>query len=192
MFFIIIFDKGCEYVCNTKSNFKTHLTRYHPDKNPKDLKSVENVSESYFDYSHDFHKPMETEDTTTYPAKINKLENFYMKLYLKLKDKYLIQKYKCNEIFEDINSIIEMNNKNVIELIRSCKENYSQNTDITRILEDHLNGNTIFEQVHRANKKDSVKNKWLENTGFYVPPKQINLSEADSFQYISIIDSIKV
>ena len=30
------------------------------------------------------------------------LENYYMKLYLKLRDKLVIAKYKCDEIFEDI------------------------------------------------------------------------------------------
>ena len=49
-------------------------------------------------------------------------EKFYMMLYLKLKDKYLIAKYKCDEIFEDIDSIVKINNNNIIDLINHSKK----------------------------------------------------------------------
>ena len=44
-------------------------------------------------------------------------EKFYMMLYLKLKDKYLIAKYKCDEIFEDIDSIVKINNNKCVDFL---------------------------------------------------------------------------
>lgn len=36
---------------------------------------------------------------------------------LKLKDKYLVAEYKCDEIFEDFNQLIRINNNNINDLI---------------------------------------------------------------------------
>ena len=47
-----------------------------------------------------------------------------MMLYLKLKDKLLIAKYKCVEIFEDIDCIIKINNFHLTDIIKQAKNNY--------------------------------------------------------------------
>jgi hypothetical protein len=41
-----------------------------------------------------------------------------MRLYLKLKYKYLIAEYKCDEIFQEINNIIKVNNSHIKDLLK--------------------------------------------------------------------------
>ena len=77
------------------------------------------------------------------------LENYYIKLYLKLEDKLLIAKYKCDEIFEDIDCIIKMSNSHFMDIINHAKKIYSKDTDLTKILEDNIRScKTLFEEVH--------------------------------------------
>ena len=114
-----------------------------------------------------------------------------MQLYLKLKDKYLIAKYKCDEIFDDIDSLIKINNSNILDLINQSKAMYTQSDTIIEIVELNLNKQrTLFEEVHSKCRYDSVKKNWLKETGFYVEPKQIQLSKTQSYQYIPIIDTL--
>ena len=201
---ITCFYKNCDYECKASSSFGNHLTRYHSlDK--KDLKNLKDELIINYESQDEYDSPSYENDYSTdqmileedeFLHKINlnfkNLEQFYMKLYLKLKDKLLIAKYKCDEIFEDIDSIIKLSNKNMIDLINHSKKMYTEDTNILKIVEDHIDtNNTLFENVHKKNKSDLVKKKWMEESGFYNPPKQIDLSSEDSFQFISLIGSLK-
>ena len=198
---IYCFYKNCDYECITARNFSNHLTRMHK-KDIKELKDELLINiyphEQDFEFETDLNddciEDHLQDENLDYKMTNNYLnfEKFYMMLYLKLKDKYLIAKYKCDEIFEDIDSIVKINNNNIIDLINHSKKIYSNGTNLIEIVETHLNKNkTLFEQVHNKNRFDSAKKKFLEKSGFYVPPQQIFLSTTDSFQYISIIASIK-
>ncbi len=46
------------------------------------------------------------------------IQQYYMRLYLKLKYKYLIAEYKCDEIFQEINNIIKVNNSHKKDLLK--------------------------------------------------------------------------
>jgi len=46
----------------------------------------------------------------------------------------------------------------LMDVINHSKETYSTDTNILKIVEDHLNSkNTLFETVHKKNKFDSAK-----------------------------------
>ena len=194
---IVCFYKDCNYQATTKARFQTHLYSYHK-KDTMNLKKeflpvIDSEAEVEIQIDNSEYEPIETIESSNEPQsnKYLDLENFYMRLYLKLKDKYLIPKYKCDEIFEDINEIIKLNNNYVIDMINGCRRTYNKDKDLSVIIEDTLRSESVYEKVHKKNKHDSVRKRWLKNSGFYVAPIQVNLSSIDSFQYIPIIDSIK-
>ncbi len=119
------------------------------------------------------------------------LTQAYFKLYLKLKDKYLIAAYKCDEIFNDIESLVKINNNHMLDLISKCEENCYETSKIIEIVKTNLNNECIFEQVHRNCKHESLKTEWLLSTIFFVKPRQIDLPNDESFQYIPILETLK-
>ena len=121
----------------------------------------------------------------------NLLTQAYFKLYLKLKDKYLIARYKCDEIFNDIESIVKINNNHLLDIISKCEERRYESSKIIEIVKANLNDESIFEEVHRISKLESSKNDWLLSSNFFVKPKQIDLPNDKSFQYIPILKTLK-
>lgn len=210
------FYKNCnyelyEYKQNTVHLFRNHLSRMHAHvKEEKYLKNELLVSNchsddertnDYMDYidfenneqNQETSQESSSETTSTFKIQqnISNFEQYYMKLYLKLKDKYLIAQYKCDEIFEDINKIIKLNNSNTLDLITHCKSNY-ESSKVLDIIENNINNeNTLFENVHARLKYDSAKNQWMNNSGYFVQPVPIELSPNSSYQMIPIRSNLK-
>jgi len=206
------FFKDCNYKCsttNSKVNFKKHLSTYHSDS--KELRYLKNemfesVEEEDFEvlYENDLVNEAIMEQSFVDYDKIDSVNNLskrmnerilnltkvYMKLYLKLKDKYLIAEYKCNEFFDDLDSIIKVNNTHLLDIIEKQKSYNTNDSNILEIVKSNLN-NSIFEQIHSTCKYDSYKEKWLTHSGFLVNPTRIELSLKENYQYISILGSLK-
>jgi hypothetical protein len=210
------FFQDCYYVssdANSKKNFQKHLSERH-------TKSLEYLSESVFirenennlyeseDVLDDFRTDFVIEDENLTELNLrkkricdeNKMTNLYMQLYHKLKDKYLIAKYKVDEIFEDINTLIRINNNDIINLIDQTRLTYQNDSRSLNIVREHLkDSKTLIQNVHKYSKNDSKKDKWLKESGFYNMPKEISLSnkplnqniKEETFQYVPILETIK-
>lgn len=210
------FFQDCSYISsdvNSKKNFQKHLSERH-------TRCLEHLSESVFireneiylneaeDAIDDIQTDFDFEDEKLTELNLrkkrisdeNKMTNLYMQLYHKLKDKYLIAKYKVDEIFEDINSLIRINNKDLINLIDQTRLTYNNDSRTLNIVREHLKeSKTLIQNIHNCNKNDSKKDKWLKESGYYNKPREISLSEKplnknnkdETFQYIPILETIK-
>ena len=202
--------KICQYNEDTYNNFKSHLSRRHRLDVDKDklifkIKNKRNVSINNDNYDNTHETYMEDIDYQDYYEQYNEkdfskcransykdMAIYYNMLYLKLKDKQLIAKYKCDDIFESINKIVYENNKYLIDIIEQCKSDQMKSDNILEIIENYINKNmTLFEQVHKCNKYDSDKRRFLKDLDILNIAEQINLTNKDSYQYISVKKSIE-
>jgi len=196
------FYKGCFHKIVELSSFVKHLSKQHGShKNEINLKDSmfiveEELNSSFYENDDQTHndEPMidQSELDLNYRLTQNfvELQQFYMRLYLKFKDKYLIAEYKCDEIFDDINNIIRVNNTHLLDLIKKTKTEYNNDATTINVIESHLDNGTLFEQVHSQSKFKSRKDEWLNSSLFYVKPKNIQLNSTNTYQYISIIDTL--
>ena len=119
-------------------------------------------------------------------------KKFYMRMYLKMHAKYLIAKYKTNEILDDIDQIFKISNSYMLDFISKAKATYSNPGDVIDVTESYLRNNqSLYQTVHAEMKYESVKEKWIVNSGFFVPPTAKKLDQENSYQYVPIIESIQ-
>lgn len=190
---ISCFYKNCDYNGTNYKNFKSHLSDRH-----KNFKSAEHIkrtnvifndddddTEFEQNYGQEFESTdylstsvVEEEENLLYKMtkNLDDLSQIYMMIYLKLKDKYLIAEYKCDEIFEDINQLVKFNNNHMKSLIKHTNKLYNNYEQTVQTLNSHLN-QSLFEEVHKKKRLESNKSKWLSNTNFYVEPKEIEIDE---------------
>lgn len=202
----VCFYKDCNYKATKYSSFKTHLSERHKIKQIEFLKDelvLPDHDDSFVD-DYDDDQDARFENQTTQSAQsvdlnlsyklmknLADLTKLYMMIYLKLKDKYLVAEYKCDEIFEDFNQLIRINNNNINDLIAHTNNLYNNNHEQTlKTIQTHLD-NTLFEEVHAKMRLDSSKSKWLAETNVFVEPKEITIDDENKFMYIPILSTIK-
>lgn len=159
------FYKDCTYKISNqleaKRNFSAHLSQYHnkEGKSAKllnencllpifeesenngimDAENDENYNRGWNDEINNENEQCEPETyESKYFLKKAELEHFYQRLYLKFKDKYLISKFKCDEIFSHIEEFIRINNSAVIDLIDHCQTMYKPDKTLEIIVENLL------------------------------------------------------
>jgi hypothetical protein len=155
-------------------------------------------TENEADYA-DTATPNQPKQSPSYKLLLNRatFENFYMKLHLKLKDKFLVPKHQVDEIFEEINSIVKLSNDNLLDFIEKSQDSNSAAETLEHVKISLNEGNTLFQNAHNKLRYESVKKAWKENSAYWVEPREMALpySEAlngvTTFQYIPILSSIK-
>jgi len=163
---IVCFYKECIHASRNKKNFQKHLSRSHVTEKTEDNFKEELFIDDYeadFDYLGDHNEDSINNidennselqnDEVDYLKKLtsnrNYLIKFYLTLYLKFKDKYLIAAYKCEKIFDLIKSFIKINNSNMLDLINHCEKTYNDEKTTIKIITNHLSKEkTLFEEVH--------------------------------------------
>ncbi|RNA39862.1 hypothetical protein BpHYR1_010379 [Brachionus plicatilis] len=74
---------------------------------------------------------------------------FYVKNYLKYKDKYLVPKYVCDEIYGDINYLIKLNNDTIDNYIKLMSQNLrEQDAKLLNSVSLFLKNNNQFQEIH--------------------------------------------
>lgn len=201
---VVCFFKDCFYLGTEYDNFRKH---HSAEKNEQYLKEeFFLIEDTQFHFENDLNNDIEMaldeqidENVNEYinyyiklPTNRKNLINFYLRLFLKLKDKYLIASYKCEEIFDDIDSIIKINNSNLLDLINHSKQTSNNNDKIVlETVVNHLSKEmSLFEDVHSNYKFESKKENWKKQTGFYVEPIEIKLNDDATYQYVPILDSL--
>ena len=86
--------------------------------------------------------------------------NFILRRHLKYKDKYLIPEYQCNQIFEDIKTIIRYNTQLTVSFIRATQQQYANSkADIIPIICNYLETNNNIYNL--LNEKIGNKGKYI-------------------------------
>lgn len=119
-------------------------------------------------------------------------ENFYMKTYIKLKDKHLVPKYVVDQIFQDFDDFTKLSNSNTLDLITQCKESYSDSETLGFVERAFKNSDTLYEKTHSSLRHPAGKLAWLKASNYYVEPQEIRYDPEDenspTFEYTPIKD----
>ena len=54
-----------------------------------------------------------------------------------------------------------------------------------------LKGETLFEQTHSYMRLDKSKSHFLQQTGFFVKPVEVEIEPGETYQYVSIVQSLQ-
>lgn len=188
----------------TARAFSSHLSKYHKNEEEKkasflkescriDNAEIENQNEynlndndnDNYNDNDDVYEEGWGRDSFAlkYQKKMIAFENFYHRLYIKLKDRYLIAKYKCDELFSDIDDIIETNNLGLLDYIDNCKTLYKPEKTL-ELVEYYIKTNqSLYSKVHKYSKFDSAKDSFLKKTGYFVKPQEIRLNTPEIEKY---------
>jgi hypothetical protein len=214
------FYKSCCYSTKSLGNFKSHHTKKHREATIDNL--IENLF-VYQEEDHDCDNNMSIGEPglQTYElpqhdcmridqiqepnssdnikcvensAEID-LRTFYVRFYTKLKDVKLIPKSTCDEIFEDINEMIRIKDQFLIQNIQDNLKTYGVSESIQAAITSQIRFSNKFSEIHKILKGEKKKKNFIEQSDFFVPPKEILLGTDEvrkyTFHYVPIKKSLK-
>jgi hypothetical protein len=85
----------------------------------------------------------------------------YFRTYIKYKDKFLIPKYQCDEIFEDIFNLMRLNNNGKYQFIDNCERIYTNNVNFNDFIKN------LLRKKHSTKKRTLNVRQTQQNTNFY-------------------------
>lgn len=174
---------GCNRAFTNFSSFTSHLSRYHPtflaDFNSVDRLQTESPDE-FFEIG-----SMNTFDVLNVQENKNALLQHKITMFiLKLQEQFLLPMSTITEIVNGMKDIQECQfdliNSKIIQLLE--KNHINQPTDV------QIND---MDPILDSIKSSHLRKKLMINYGI-VPPVEYKLGNGKTFQYISIIDNLKM
>lgn len=119
------------------------------------------------------------------------LNDMYQTTYMKYNAVHLIPGYFTEAIFEDIESFVDLNNRDIIELIKLMRKGKDELAAFSTAIITHIERAGTYERVHKQNKGDLAALTWIKKTKMFVEPVEQVLPDGEKFHYIPILKNIK-
>jgi hypothetical protein len=212
--------KQCSYSSKSLVNFKNHHSYMHKDATidhvADDLLEIssnndnslnDNTNQDEFvscphDIEHNFNDPNNCKQNNLgHSSSSNDSSNdidlrlFYIRLYTKLKDVKLIPKSTCDEIFEDIYEFIRIKDQYLSRLVVESLKTYGVNEAIQQAIVNQIRFSNTYAEIHSQLKGENKKRNFIEESEYFVAPREILLGQDElkkySFHYVPIKDNLK-
>jgi hypothetical protein len=178
---------GCTYEVKDINPFKKHFSSQHYYANNSLLRTElcqmngmdyqensNSIETNFYDVESNIDCTSNNfNDVSLQSDDLEGLREFYMRCYLKFKDKLLVPESTCEIIFSSFFSLINLHNKDISNGIRNYTNTYSADKEISELFIHFIDKNTVLSRIQNEFKLKSNRLKWIENNKFYVKPKTI-------------------
>jgi hypothetical protein len=186
------------YKYNEKSPTKTHLKKYHRDDTELVLRKeffgntnhtnessliLEENCEDYTDQ--DCCENASLSEILLKSYSLNDIEEYFMKMYLKLNAKLLIPESSCEEILSSFSFLLNMNNKDITESINQINKQYNASVNLEPIYDNYILRHSLVKKVQEKFKSKGARKKWIIENKYYVAPIEQKLehyNESDNLE----------
>jgi hypothetical protein len=201
--------KECQYSSSSKSGFDTHLSRVHPNRLCKDLPQsflivdnnetnepeiedhLANCTNEDFDAT-DLIPQVGSDNLDSNQACSSSqpnnsitrkdLYNFFITKKIRYKDQILIPKYACNEIYNDMEMLLNIQNSFTIDFLNDLSKTADPNQQkILTAVFKFIEQNNVFSELQHNHLLRNQTLKEITNE-FYVEPKQVVITSEQSNQ----------
>ena len=178
------------YKYNEKIATRNHFTKYHRDDTELELRknfyvnNNNNTNELFLideANDEDFTLPefnYEQQNLSEFVLKSYSLfdvEEYYMKMYLKLHSKLIIPESSCEEILSSFSFLININNQDINETINQMSKQYNSSSSLEPIYNNYISRHALVKQVQDNFKTKDARNKWIRGHKYYVAPIELKL-----------------